>query len=102
MRRVLEVGIKQTSQADQVLHLPIGKRQCWGKLLGYLSSKCLWLSTGLLSEELEEEGLFQIAQEQLYHFQDDRDICLAILSLLWSLLIDGKAPPPQAPLHETC
>ncbi|XP_015842126.1 serine/threonine kinase-like domain-containing protein STKLD1 isoform X1 [Peromyscus maniculatus bairdii] len=56
-------------------------------------------SQGLLSEELEEEGLFQIAQEQLYHFQDDRDICLAILSLLWSLLIDA-ATVDKEPLHQ--
>ncbi|XP_040601106.1 serine/threonine kinase-like domain-containing protein STKLD1 isoform X2 [Mesocricetus auratus] len=46
-------------------------------------------SQGLLSEELEEQGLFQLAHEHLDHFQEDRDICLAILSLLWSLLIDA-------------
>ncbi|XP_075841649.1 serine/threonine kinase-like domain-containing protein STKLD1 isoform X3 [Microtus pennsylvanicus] len=46
-------------------------------------------SQGLISEELEEEGLFLLAQEHLDHFQKDRDICLAILSLLWSLLIDA-------------
>ncbi|XP_031225318.1 serine/threonine kinase-like domain-containing protein STKLD1 isoform X3 [Mastomys coucha] len=46
-------------------------------------------SQGQISEELEEEGLFQLAQEHLEHFQKDRDICLAILSLLWSLLVDG-------------
>nr|XP_015842130.1 serine/threonine kinase-like domain-containing protein STKLD1 isoform X6 [Peromyscus maniculatus bairdii] len=57
-------------------------------------------SQGLLSEELEEEGLFQIAQEQLYHFQDDRDICLAILSLLWSLLIDELVAFKVAVLEE--
>ncbi|XP_031225316.1 serine/threonine kinase-like domain-containing protein STKLD1 isoform X2 [Mastomys coucha] len=45
-------------------------------------------SQGQISEELEEEGLFQLAQEHLEHFQKDRDICLAILSLLWSLLVD--------------
>ncbi|XP_021050668.1 serine/threonine kinase-like domain-containing protein STKLD1 [Mus pahari] len=45
-------------------------------------------SQGQISEELEEEGLFQLAQEHLEHFQEDRDICLAILSLLWSLLVD--------------
>ncbi|XP_034351427.1 serine/threonine kinase-like domain-containing protein STKLD1 [Arvicanthis niloticus] len=45
-------------------------------------------SQGQVSEELEEEGLFQLAQEHLEHFQEDRDICLAILSLLWSLLVD--------------
>lgn len=55
------------------------------------SSKCLWLPTGQISEELEEEGLFQLAQEHLEYFQEDRDICLAILSLLWSLLVDGEA-----------
>ncbi|XP_051022283.1 serine/threonine kinase-like domain-containing protein STKLD1 [Acomys russatus] len=46
-------------------------------------------SQGLVSEELEEEGLYQLAQEHLDHFQEDRDICLAILSLLWSLLVDA-------------
>ncbi|KAM7316717.1 hypothetical protein ACRRTK_024448 [Alexandromys fortis] len=46
-------------------------------------------SQGLISEELEEEGLFLLAQEHLDRFQEDRDICLAILSLLWSLLIDA-------------
>ncbi|KAL1785314.1 serine/threonine kinase-like domain-containing protein STKLD1 [Sigmodon hispidus] len=46
-------------------------------------------SQGLISEELEEEGLFKLAQEHLDQFQEDRDICLAILSLLWSLLIDA-------------
>ncbi|XP_059115839.1 serine/threonine kinase-like domain-containing protein STKLD1 isoform X3 [Peromyscus eremicus] len=56
-------------------------------------------SQGLLSEELEEEGLFQIAQEQLCHFQEDRDICLAILSLLWSLLIDA-ATVDKEPLQK--
>ncbi|XP_028714560.1 serine/threonine kinase-like domain-containing protein STKLD1 [Peromyscus leucopus] len=56
-------------------------------------------SQGLMSEELEEQGLFQIAQEQLYHFQDDRDICLAILSLLWSLLIDA-ATVDKEPLYK--
>ncbi|XP_029326400.1 serine/threonine kinase-like domain-containing protein STKLD1 isoform X2 [Mus caroli] len=45
-------------------------------------------SQGQISEELEEEGLFQLAQEHLEHFQEDRDICLSILSLLWSLLVD--------------
>ncbi|EDL08347.1 gene model 711, (NCBI), isoform CRA_a [Mus musculus] len=45
-------------------------------------------SQGQISEELEEEGLFQLAQENLEHFQEDRDICLSILSLLWSLLVD--------------
>lgn len=67
------------------MHQPTGKR-----LFRCLSSKCLWLSTGLISEELEEEGLFLLAQEHLDRFQEDRDICLAILSLLWSLLIDGE------------
>ncbi|XP_036042045.1 serine/threonine kinase-like domain-containing protein STKLD1 isoform X1 [Onychomys torridus] len=56
-------------------------------------------SQGLLSEELEEEGLFQTAHEQLYHFQEDRDICLAILSLLWSLLIDA-ATVDKEPLQK--
>lgn len=79
------------------MHQPTGKR-----LFRYLSSKCLWLSTGLISEELEEEGLFLFAQEHLDRFKEDRDMCLAILSLLWSLLIDGEALPLQAPLHETC
>ncbi|CAH6788766.1 serine/threonine kinase-like domain-containing protein STKLD1 [Phodopus roborovskii] len=46
-------------------------------------------SQGLLSEELEEEGLFQLAQDHLDRFQEDRDVCLAVLSLLWSLLIDA-------------
>lgn len=35
--------------------------------------------------------MFQLAQENLEHFQEDRDICLSILSLLWSLLVDGEA-----------
>ncbi|XP_060245708.1 serine/threonine kinase-like domain-containing protein STKLD1 isoform X4 [Meriones unguiculatus] len=46
-------------------------------------------SQGLVSEELEEEGLLQLAQEHLDHFMEDRDICLAVLTLLWSLLVDG-------------
>lgn len=56
----------------------------------------------MLTEELEERGLFKLIQEHLENFQENRNICLAILSLLWSLLIDGEALPPQAPLHETC
>ncbi|XP_038193376.1 serine/threonine kinase-like domain-containing protein STKLD1 [Arvicola amphibius] len=56
-------------------------------------------SQGLISEELEEEGLFLLAQEHLDHFQEDRDICLAILSLLWSLLIDA-ATVDKEPLQK--
>ncbi|KAL6085452.1 hypothetical protein STEG23_004654 [Scotinomys teguina] len=56
-------------------------------------------SQGLVSEELEEEGLFQLAQGQLNHFHEDRDICLAILSLLWSLLIDA-ATVDKEPLQK--
>ncbi|CAO2598158.1 Serine/threonine kinase-like domain-containing protein STKLD1 [Lemmus lemmus] len=56
-------------------------------------------SQGLISEELEEEGLFPLAQEHLDHFQEDREICLAILSLLWSLLIDADTVDKE-PLHK--
>ncbi|XP_038961137.1 serine/threonine kinase-like domain-containing protein STKLD1 isoform X2 [Rattus norvegicus] len=46
-------------------------------------------SQGQISEELEEKRLFELAQKHLERFQEDRDICLGILSLLWSLLVDG-------------
>ncbi|MEJ1271794.1 serine/threonine kinase-like domain containing 1 [Cricetulus griseus] len=46
-------------------------------------------SQGMLTEELEERGLFKLIQEHLENFQENRNICLAILSLLWSLLIDA-------------
>ncbi|EDL93451.1 similar to gene model 711 [Rattus norvegicus] len=45
-------------------------------------------SQGQISEELEEKRLFELAQKHLERFQEDRDICLGILSLLWSLLVD--------------
>ncbi|KAK7802366.1 hypothetical protein U0070_018116 [Myodes glareolus] len=56
-------------------------------------------SQGMISEELEEEGLFLLAQEHLDHFQEDKDICFAILSLLWSLLIDA-ATVDKEPLQK--
>lgn len=92
VRRVLGLDIK----IGQPGRLRVASAQ-WVKAVlgkeGFLetSSKHLWLPTGQVSEELEEEGLFQLAQEHLEHFQEDRDICLAILSLLWSLLVDGEA-----------
>ncbi|XP_060245710.1 serine/threonine kinase-like domain-containing protein STKLD1 isoform X6 [Meriones unguiculatus] len=56
-------------------------------------------SQGLVSEELEEEGLLQLAQEHLDHFMEDRDICLAVLTLLWSLLVD-VVPVNKEPLEK--
>uniref|UniRef100_A0A8C6W2U2 Serine/threonine kinase-like domain-containing protein STKLD1 n=1 Tax=Nannospalax galili TaxID=1026970 RepID=A0A8C6W2U2_NANGA len=46
-------------------------------------------SQGLVSRELQEAGLFQLAREHLDQFHNDRHICLAVLSLLWSLLVDA-------------
>lgn len=91
MRGVLGLGIKIDQPGRLGVASAHGEKVVLGKASWKLPFQVLWLLTGQISEELEEERLFELAQTHLERFQEDRDICLGILSLLWSLLVDGEA-----------
>lgn len=49
--------------------------------------------TGCNSEELQKAGLFTHILEHLDTCSGNREVCIAGLSLLWVLLVDGEGHP---------
>lgn len=52
--------------------------------------------TGCDSEELQKAGLFTHILEHLDTCSGNREVCMAGLSLLWALLVDGEGPSPAS------